>query len=53
MKNFNVVKIVGFAAMVLGGIAQFVSSWSQNAQLDELVDKKVSEKLAEQNEEES
>ena len=53
MKKTEIVKVIGMAAMVLGGIAQMVSSWSQNAQLEEMVRKKVDEKLAEQNKEES
>lgn len=44
--KFDVVKVVGIAGMVLGMIATVASSWSQDKKMEETVNKKIEEALA-------
>lgn len=57
MKNnkIDMVKIIGFAGMILGGVATLISSWSQEKQMEKTIEEKVNEALAakEENTEES
>lgn len=53
MKNkIDLIKIVGFAGMILGGVATLITSWSQQQEMERTVEEKVNEALAARNEEE-
>lgn len=55
MEKSNLVKLVGLGAMALGGIATLIGNWVQERQMEQMIDEKVQEALAdrEQDEEES
>lgn len=40
------IKIIGFAGMLLGGAATLIANWSQEKQMDLLIEEKVKEALA-------
>ena len=44
--NGKVVKIIGFAASVVGALASVASSWACEKQADEKIAKKIEEALA-------
>ena len=46
------VKLIGFAAMLLGGLATLAISWSQEQTMKQTVREEVDKALAERNEEE-
>lgn len=45
------IKIIGFAGMMLGGAATLIANWSQEKQMDLMIEEKVREALAEGEEE--
>lgn len=54
MKNkIDMVKLIGFAGMLLGGAATLISSWAQEKQMEQTIEEKVDEALAKRNAEES
>lgn len=55
MKKTDMVKIVGFAGMILGGLATLITGWSQQQAMEQTIEEKVNEALAkrEESEEES
>lgn len=53
MKKFNAVKLVGLVGLALGGVATLIGNWAQEKQMEEMIDEKVNEALAERNREES
>lgn len=40
------VRLVGIAGMLLGGVATLVSSWAQEKQMEKTIEEKVDEALA-------
>lgn len=53
MKKFDAVKLVGLVGLALGGVATLIGNWAQEKQMEEMIDEKVNEALAERNGEES
>lgn len=53
MKKFNAVKLIGLVGLALGGVATLIGNWAQEKQMEEMIDEKVNEALAERNGEES
>lgn len=52
MNNKNdIVRIIGVVGMILGGAASLLSGWANEKKMEQTVDKKVKEALAEQNKE--
>lgn len=51
--KFDAIKLIGLAAMALGGIATLVTNWVQERQMEQMIDEKVQEALANREEEES
>lgn len=47
MDNKNLIKIVGFAGMLLGGVATLIANWSQEKQMQEMVKEEVQKALTE------
>lgn len=45
-KKLTPIKMVGFLAMLAGFVIDRVSDWVEEKELEELVDEKVSERLA-------
>ena len=48
----NIVKIVGLAAMALGGLATMIGNWAQEQAIDQMIDEKLEKALAERNQNE-
>lgn len=40
------IKIIGFGGMLLGGVATLIANWSQEKQMDAMIEEKVREALA-------
>lgn len=53
MKNKNIIKVLGLAASIFGVGATLVTDWVNERKLDEKIDAKINEALAEKDEEES
>ena len=53
MKKLDTVKLIGFAGMILGFVATQIGNWASEKQMEQTIDEKVREALAEANEEES
>ena len=53
MKKFDAVKLIGLAGLALGGLATLIGNWAQERQMEQLIDEKVNESLANREEEES
>lgn len=53
MKKFDAVKLIGLAGLALGGLATLIGNWAQERQMEQLIDEKVNEALANREEEES
>lgn len=49
-KKIDMIGIVGFAGLILGGLATLASNWSTERYIDQAVDEKVKEALAEDKE---
>lgn len=52
MKKDSAIKLLGLAAMALGGVATLVGNWVQERQMEQMIDEKVQEALAEREEQE-
>ena len=53
-RNSNLVKMAGIAGMLLAGVATLVSNWAQQKVMEEIIEEKVNEALAnKENEKES
>lgn len=53
MRKINVGSLIAFAGLALGAVANMISNYAQEKQMEEIIDKKVNEALAKRNEEES
>lgn len=52
MKSNKMIKILGFAATLIGAAATVLSNWVDDKKMDEKIEEKVNEALAKQNDEE-
>lgn len=52
MKKDSAIKLLGLAAMALGGVATLVGNWVQERQMEQMINEKVQEALAEREEQE-
>lgn len=52
MKKDSAIKLLGLAAMALGGVATLIGNWVQERQMEQMIDEKVQEALAEREEDE-
>lgn len=50
-KNLDTIKLIGFAGMLLGGVATLIANWASEQQMKETVKEEVALALAERNEE--
>lgn len=51
MDNTKVIKIVGWAASILGVVASFAASWASDKKMDNEITEKVNKAIADMNEE--
>lgn len=49
MNGNNIVRIISVVGMVLGGAASLLSGWANEKKMEQTVEKKVNEALAEHN----
>lgn len=46
-KKIDTVTMIGFAGMILGGIANMIGNWSQQQNMEKMIAEKVEEALEE------
>ena len=53
MKKFNAIKMIGFVGTVLGFLAPMITNWSEQKEMEKLVEEKVNKAIAEKQSKES